>query len=222
MEMIQYATVFFNLHVVSKSSSELSSPICTCLELRSDANLPCLINLALCLLSQKILTAPLRLFINMEEVIQTCSVKLLQAQKMFEDTEEQLKQQCQGNVTIIFLPCLTKQEEREVTLTSHKSKPAQSRFTVLSIISILQKPFNLTCQQVTTLDSMEKPCFGFWFWQKCGSEKSVQDSISREEIGRLISEQMRPVRATHFSNYPSPKYCSSKSSCLGSCCIKPQ
>ncbi len=39
-------SVFFNLHVVSKSPAEISTPIGTVLELRSRANLPCLVKLA--------------------------------------------------------------------------------------------------------------------------------------------------------------------------------
>ncbi len=41
------ASVFFNLQVVSKSPTEISTLICNVLELRSRANLPCLLNLAL-------------------------------------------------------------------------------------------------------------------------------------------------------------------------------
>ncbi len=41
------ASVFFILCVVSKSATELPTPICAVMGLRSRANLPCLINLAL-------------------------------------------------------------------------------------------------------------------------------------------------------------------------------
>ncbi len=44
------ASVFFNLCIVSKSLAEIFMPICAVLELRSCANLPCWINLALILL----------------------------------------------------------------------------------------------------------------------------------------------------------------------------
>ncbi len=43
------APVFFKLHVVSKSPAEICTPIGAVLELRSRSNLPCLVNLALCL-----------------------------------------------------------------------------------------------------------------------------------------------------------------------------
>ncbi len=43
------ASVFFNLHVVSKSPAEISTPIGALLELCSRANLPCLVKLALSL-----------------------------------------------------------------------------------------------------------------------------------------------------------------------------
>ncbi len=39
--------MFFNLHIVSKSPAEISIPIGTVLELRSRANLSCLVKLAL-------------------------------------------------------------------------------------------------------------------------------------------------------------------------------
>ncbi len=38
--------VFFNFRIVSKSPAEISTPIGTVLELRSRANLPCLVKLA--------------------------------------------------------------------------------------------------------------------------------------------------------------------------------
>ncbi len=40
-------SMLFNLFVVSKSATDMSTPICAVLELRSRANLPCLVNLAL-------------------------------------------------------------------------------------------------------------------------------------------------------------------------------
>ncbi len=39
-------SVFFNVHIVSRSTAEISTPISAVLELRSCANLPCLVNLA--------------------------------------------------------------------------------------------------------------------------------------------------------------------------------
>lgn len=39
--------MFFILHVISKSPAEISMPIGAVLELRSRANLPCLVKLAL-------------------------------------------------------------------------------------------------------------------------------------------------------------------------------
>ncbi len=42
--------MFFNVCIASKSPAEFSPPIGTFMELRSIANLPCLVNLALCLL----------------------------------------------------------------------------------------------------------------------------------------------------------------------------
>ncbi len=39
--------MFFNLRVVSKSPADISTPIAAVLELRSHANLPCLVKLAL-------------------------------------------------------------------------------------------------------------------------------------------------------------------------------
>ncbi len=39
-------SVFFNVHLVSKPPAEFSSSIGTIMELRSNANLPCLVNLA--------------------------------------------------------------------------------------------------------------------------------------------------------------------------------
>ncbi len=40
-------SVFFNVHIVSKSPAEFSPPIGAFMELLSNANLPCLVNLAL-------------------------------------------------------------------------------------------------------------------------------------------------------------------------------
>ncbi len=40
------ASVFFNVHIVSKSHAEFSPPIDAFMELLSNANLPCLVNLA--------------------------------------------------------------------------------------------------------------------------------------------------------------------------------
>ncbi len=45
---LDVASVFFNLCVVSTSPAEISMPIGAILELRSRANLPCLVKLALC------------------------------------------------------------------------------------------------------------------------------------------------------------------------------
>ncbi len=41
------ASVFFNVHIVSKSPAECSPPIGAFMELCSNANLPCMVNLAL-------------------------------------------------------------------------------------------------------------------------------------------------------------------------------
>ncbi len=41
------ASVFFNVHIVSKSRAEFSPPIGAFMELLSNANLPCLVNLRL-------------------------------------------------------------------------------------------------------------------------------------------------------------------------------
>jgi len=41
------ASVSFNVHILSKSPAELFTPICVFVGLRSHANLPCLVNLAL-------------------------------------------------------------------------------------------------------------------------------------------------------------------------------
>ncbi len=40
-------SVFFNVHLISRSPAEFSPPIGTFMELRSNARLPCLVNLAL-------------------------------------------------------------------------------------------------------------------------------------------------------------------------------
>ncbi len=40
------ASVFFNVHIVSKTQAEFSAPISAFMELLSNANLPCLVNLA--------------------------------------------------------------------------------------------------------------------------------------------------------------------------------
>ena len=40
-------SLFFNFRFVSRSNSELSTPICAFMGLRSHDNLPCLVNLAL-------------------------------------------------------------------------------------------------------------------------------------------------------------------------------
>ncbi len=45
MEMI-WLCLFFNVHIVSKSPTEFSTPIGAFMELRSNANLPCFVNLA--------------------------------------------------------------------------------------------------------------------------------------------------------------------------------
>ncbi len=44
---LDVASVFFNLRIVSKSPAEFSPPIGVVLELRSRANLPCLVKLSL-------------------------------------------------------------------------------------------------------------------------------------------------------------------------------
>ncbi len=41
--------LFFNVRIVSKSPEELSPPICTFMELRTNANLPFLVNGPMCL-----------------------------------------------------------------------------------------------------------------------------------------------------------------------------
>ncbi len=41
------ASVFFNVHLVCKSPTEFSTPICAFMELHFNDNLPCLVNLAL-------------------------------------------------------------------------------------------------------------------------------------------------------------------------------
>ncbi len=46
MEMI-WVRLFFNLHIICKSPTEFCTPICAFMELRSNANLACLVNLGL-------------------------------------------------------------------------------------------------------------------------------------------------------------------------------
>ncbi len=50
MEMI-WLRLFFNVHIVSKSPAEISPPIGAFMELRSNSNLPSLVNLALNLIA---------------------------------------------------------------------------------------------------------------------------------------------------------------------------
>ncbi len=49
------ASVFFNMRIVSKSHTEFSPPIGAFMELRSNANFPCLVNLAPCMLKHFLL-----------------------------------------------------------------------------------------------------------------------------------------------------------------------
>lgn len=93
-------------------------------------------------------------------------------------------------------------------LTLHKPKPritfAGPRCALNIVIMGFHKPLFQKCRQVTALDSEEKLSMSCVLVSGSGRNADMKSQFrirsGGREIGRLISEQMRPVRATHFSN----------------------
>ncbi len=83
------ASVFFNVHIVSKSPAELSPPICAFMEMRSNANLPCLVNLA-----HKVILKDIRSNFKLESYNQWKQISQLRNMKSHRESFLDLRPQC--------------------------------------------------------------------------------------------------------------------------------